>query len=174
MSKKRRNGHIRLLTHPVHHGQKPLPIHWGASTPEARGPLIATLTTPQHRNVIGAHSGSYAIYRALAVASGALDPSHQADLTNTRPTRQIGPVPSWAEPERIVSLDPYGHMVSEAFTAELAEGYNIQPTIAVTTAHIDLPEVRAAIAAGRLVPDGKVLRETGDCVVTKAAVEPAW
>jgi GTP cyclohydrolase II len=174
MSKKRRNGHIRLLTHPTHHGQKPLPIRWGAATPEGRGPLIATLTTHGQRNVIGAHSGSYAIYRALAVASGTLDPSHQADLTNTRPVTQIGPHPSWADPARIVSLDPYGHMVSEVFADELRQGFNIQPTIAVTAAHLDLPEIRSAIAAGRLKPDGKVLRASGDCVVTKAALEPAW
>jgi len=170
----RRNGHIRLLSHPGNNGPKPLPIQWGAATPESRGPLIATLTNTADRNVIGAHSGSYAIYRALAVASGALDPSHQADLTNTRPTKQIGPHPSWADPERIVSLDPYGHMVGEVFAEEIAQGLNIQPTIAVTTAHIDLPEIRSAIAAGRLKPDGKVLRERGDVVVTKAALEPAW
>ncbi|HEX5658298.1 MAG TPA: GTP cyclohydrolase II [Polyangiales bacterium] len=174
MNKKRRSGHIRLLSHPFHHGQKPLPIHWGAATPEARGPLIATLTTAGHRNVIGAHSGSYSIYRALAVASGTLDPTHQADLTNTKPTKQIGPHPQWADPSAIVSIDPYGHLVGEVFSEELAAGYNIQPTIAITTAHIDMPEVRAAIAAGRLKPDGKVLRESGDCVVTKAAIEPAW
>jgi hypothetical protein len=69
--KRRRNGHIRLLTHPGNNGQRPLPIRWGAAAPEARGPLIATLTNPAHRNVIGAHSGSYAIYRALAVSCGA-------------------------------------------------------------------------------------------------------
>src|SRR6185312_3649329 len=163
--KRRRHRHIRLLTHPSNYGQKPPAIHWGAATPEERGPLIATMTNQQHRNVIGAHSGSYAIYRALAVASGALDPSHQADLTNTTPTKPIGPHPSWHDPERIVSIDPYGHLVTEAFAPLLAQGYNIQPTIAITTAHIDLPEVREAISAGRLVPDGKVLRASGDCVV---------
>src|SRR5262245_48957833 len=170
--KQRRNGHIRLLTHPQHNGQKPLPIHWAAPSAKERGPLIATMTAPAQRNVIGAHSGSYAIYRALAIAAGALDPAHQADLTNTRPTKQIGPHPSWIEPDRIVSLDPYGHLVSELFAGELAAGYNIQPTIAVTTAQIDLPEIRDAIAGGRLVPDGKVVRESGLVQVTKAAVEP--
>src|SRR3954468_10221141 len=105
--KRRRNGHIRLLSHPGNNGPKPLPIHWGAATPEERGPLIATLTQQSHRNVIGAHSGSYAIYRALAVAYGALDPAHQADLTNTMPTTRIGPHPGWADPEKIVSIDPY-------------------------------------------------------------------
>jgi GTP cyclohydrolase II len=172
--KRRRNGHIRLLSHPGNNGPKPRAIHWGAATAAERGPLIATLTDSAHRNVIGAHSGSYAVYRALAVASGALDPQHQADLTNTRPTKPIGPYPIWADPDRIVSLDPYGHVVSEVFADLLAQGINIQPSIAVTTAHIHLPEMREAIAAGRLIPDGKVLRASGDCVVTKAAVEPAW
>ena len=81
MSKKqRRHGHIRLLTHPSKNGPKPLPIKWGAATPEERGPLIATLTTPSHRNVIGTHAGSYAVYRALAVAAKALDPAALAAL----------------------------------------------------------------------------------------------
>ncbi|HEX4352809.1 MAG TPA: hypothetical protein VHZ95_07850, partial [Polyangiales bacterium] len=86
MHKKHRRGHIRLLSHPGNGAEKPRPIKWGAATPEERGPLIATLTDPAHRNVIGAHSGSYSVYRALAIASGALDPAHQADLTNTLPT----------------------------------------------------------------------------------------
>jgi GTP cyclohydrolase II len=174
MKKKRRYGHIRLLTHPGNNAHKPLPIRWGAATPEARGPIIATLTNPSHRNVIGAHSGAYAIYRALAVASGTLDRSHQADLTNTRPTQVLGPHPAWSDPDRIVSIDPYGHLVGEVFTDFMRSGYNIQPTIAVTSAHIDLPEIRSAIAAGRLKPDGKILRESGDCLVSKAAIEPAW
>jgi GTP cyclohydrolase II len=108
------------------------------------------------------------------VASGTLDPMHQADLTNTRPIKPVGPHPAWFDADRIVSLDPFGHVVSEVFADLLAQGINIQPSIAVTSAHIDMPEMREAIAAGRLVPDGKVLRESGDCVVTKAAIEPAW
>lgn len=172
--KRRRNGHIRLLTHPGNNGPKPLPIRWGAASPEERGPLIATLTQASQRNVIGTHSGAYAIYRALAVAYGALDPGHQADLTNTRPTAQIGPYPSWSDPEKIVSIDPYGHMVSDVFRSLLDSGFNIQPTIAITQAHLHLPEIKSAIAQGRLIPDGHVLRASGECLVTKTAIEPAW
>ena len=174
MKTRRRHGHIRLLTHPGNSGHKPPPIHWGAGSARERGPLIATFTNPAHRNVIGAHSGSYSVYRALAIASGALDPSHQADLTNTLPTKAVGPHPQWADADRIVSIDPYGHLVSDVFSKELGEGYNIQPTIAITTAHLDLPEIREAISAGRLRADGQVLRESGACVVTKAAIEPVW
>ena len=47
---------------------------WGAATSEERGPILGTNTNEGHRNIIGAHSGSYSIYRALAVASGTLDP----------------------------------------------------------------------------------------------------
>jgi len=37
-----------------------------------------------------------------------------------------------------------------------------------------MPELQAAIAAGRLKADGKILSDNGDCVVTKAAIEPVW
>src|SRR6185436_19981490 len=128
----------------------------------------------EHRNVIGTHAGSYAIYRALAVASGALDRVWRPDLTDTAPTDRVGPHPQWFEPQRIVSLDPFGAVVAEVYARYFAEGYDIRPTIAVTKAHIRLPELDDALDAGRLVIDGKVLRETRDVVVTKAAIEPVW
>ncbi len=98
--------HIVLTSHPSSFGPKPIPIQWGAANPMERGPIIATLTKQVHRNVIGTHSGSYAIYRALAVASGALQSDHRADLRNTSPVEHIGPHPSWADPDKIVSFDP--------------------------------------------------------------------
>ena len=59
------------------------PIHWGAEDSHNRGPLIGSVSDPMHRNVIGTHSGSYSVYRAVSVAAGLLDPTHVADLTNT-------------------------------------------------------------------------------------------
>lgn len=165
--------HIKLTSHPDAYGPKPIAIDWGNSDIEARGPLIATTTDTSHRNVIGAHSGSYSIYKALAIASGSLDPEHKADLTNTRPVEQIGPHPSW-NAKKIVSLDPYGHLVSEAFAEHFAAGIDIRPTIAITKAHIILPEFTTAISAGRLTIDGKIFKEKGEAVVTKAAIEPVW
>ena len=41
--------------------------------------------------------------------------------------------------------------------SHLARGYDIRPTIAVTRAHIDMPEIRAAIAAGRIRADGSIV-----------------
>lgn len=164
--------HIRLTSHRAI--GETFPIVWGAKTPQERGPLIATLTSPKQRNVIGTHSGSYAIYRALAVASGSLDPLYKADLTDTSPTCPIGPHPTWNDPERIVSLDPYGAVVADVFQDQLAAGFDVRPSIAITQAHIQIPELKDAIAAGRIVPDGKILTKNGDCLVTKAAVEPVW
>jgi GTP cyclohydrolase II len=60
------------------------------------------------------------------------------------------------------------------FRDEIAEGYDIRPTIAMTKAHIDMPEVRDAMAAGRLRADGRILLPNGSAVVTKAAIEPVW
>jgi GTP cyclohydrolase II len=166
--------HIKLSTHPGAHGPKPLPIHWGAKNPKERGPIIATVSDFSKRNVIGTHSGSYALYRALAVAAGQLDPLHKSDLTNTTPAEPIGPFPQWSDPKKIVSIDPYGHMVADAFKDLIAEGYDIRPTIAVTKARINMPELKDAITAGRIKPDGKILRDNGDVSVTKAAIEPVW
>ncbi|BAZ38129.1 hypothetical protein NIES4101_40640 [Calothrix sp. NIES-4101] len=166
--------HIVLTSHPSSFGPKPIPIKWGAADPMERGPIVATLTQQTHRNVIGTHSGSYAIYRALAVASGALQSDHRADLTNTSPVARIGPHPSWFDAEKIVSLDPFGAIIGEVFPSYYEQGYDIRPTIAVTQAHINMPELQEAAAKGRLQIDGKIMKPGGDLVVTKAAIEPVW
>ena len=164
--------HIRLTSHAGGHGA--IPILWGAATAVERGPVVGTTTSRGNRNVIGTHSGSYSVYRALAVASGALSREHRADLTNTAPTDIIGPHPQWTDAGKIVSLDPWGATVGEVFANELAAGYDIRPTIAVTQAHVILPEVIEALQCGRLKPDNKFLMPGGAACVTKAAIEPVW
>src|SRR5215813_2093058 len=171
---RRRPTHIKLTSHPTSHGPGPLPIRWAAETPLARGPIIATTTGPAQRNVIGSHAGGYAIYRALAVAAGALDPGRRPDLTDTAPAEVIGPHPQWADPERIVSLDPFGALVADVYRDYLRDGYDIRPTIAVSKANIEIPEVRRAVEAGRLTVDGTIMKAAGIAVVTKAAIEPVW
>ncbi|MFI5298440.1 MAG: GTP cyclohydrolase II [Polyangiales bacterium] len=164
---------IRLTTH--HDDESTaLPIHWGAMTARERGPIVATVTDAAHRNAIGSHSGSYAVYRALAVAAGALQQEHRPDFTNTSPAAEIGPHPSWLDPEKIVSIDPWGAVAQQVFRKELDEGIDIRPTIAVTKAHINMPEIVDAMKAGRLKADGKLLTDNGDVTVTKAALEPVW
>ena len=164
--------HIRLTSHAGGFGA--LPLQWGAATPAERRPVVGTTTSRSHRNVIGTHSGSYSVYRALAVAAGALSRDHRADLTNTSPTDIIGPYPQWSSPSKIVSLDPWGATVSDVFATELATGYDIRPTIAVTQAHVILPEVIEALQSGRLKADGKFLTAGGAAMVTKVAIEPVW
>ena len=101
--------------------------------------------------MIGAHGGAYSIYRALAVSSGALDPTARPDLKDTGPLIEIGPYRQWVGHDTIVSLDPWGHRVAEDFKAEIEDGVDIRPTIAITRARLTLPEVREAIELGRLV-----------------------
>jgi len=174
MNLSNRPEHIRLTSHPEPGAKLHFPIRWGATTARERGPIIGTVSRPQDRNVIGSHGGSYAIYRALAVSSGALDPIRRPDLTNTYPAATIGPFPQWSEPQRIVSLDPWGHLVAENFKAEIAEGVDIRPTIAITRARLDLPEIQSALAAGRLVDDGSVVHANGSVSVVKVAIDPVW
>jgi GTP cyclohydrolase II len=174
MNRSNRTDHIRLTSHPEPGAKLQFPIHWGAETARERGPVIGTVSRPQDRNVIGSHGGSYAVYRALAVSAGALDPIRRPDLTNTFPAATIGPFPQWIEPERIVSLDPWGHLVAENFKPEIAEGIDIRPTIAITRARLDLPEMQSALAAGRLKNDGDVVHDNGSISVVKIAIDPVW
>jgi GTP cyclohydrolase II len=174
MTRPNRTDHIRLTSHPAPGAKPRFPIRWGAATARERGPIVGTVSRPQERNVIGSHGGSYAVYRALAVSSGALDPIRRPDLTNTHPAATIGPFPQWTEPTRIVSLDPWGHLAAEAFGPEIAEGSDIRPSIAITRARLDLPELQAAIAAGRLKNDGTLVHGNGSVSVVKIAIDPVW
>ena len=165
---------IVLTSHPPTGDAKPPAVNWGAATARERGPVIGSFHDASKRNVVGAHSGAYGLYRALAIAAGTLDPVHRPDLTNTAPSAKIGPHPQWGDADKIVSIDPYGGMVAEAFSQEIEAGIALQPTIAITRARINLPEFRHALEEGRLKPDGEVLTETGEANVTKAAIEPVW
>jgi GTP cyclohydrolase II len=168
-----RTGHIRLTSHPEP-GNGRRGIQWGAATARDRGPVIGTVSRPADRNVIGAVGGAYSLYRALAVSAGALNPLARPDLTNTHPTAPIGPHRSWTDPAAIVSLDPWGHMIGEVYAREIAEGVDIRPSIAITKARLTLPELKERIADGHLVPDGDIMKASGDIAVTKIAVDPVW
>lgn len=164
---------INLTSH-GNFNSHPVPLKWGAKSAEERGPIVATNRSDDVRNAIGAHGGSYCVYRALAVATGKLDLDHYPKLKLTVPPFKIGPFPSWFDPDKIVTMDPFGHLVNSVFKTQLDQGYDIRPSIAVTQAHIDVPEVKEAIRVGRLKPDGKILLPSGVCMIRKAAIEPVW
>ncbi|MDO9074603.1 MAG: GTP cyclohydrolase II [Rubrivivax sp.] len=166
--------HIRLTSHPGQDSAGAPAIRWGAAVALERGPVVGSTTNRSQRNVIGTHSGSYGVYRALAVAAGNLTRGHRADLTDTAPTDLVGPYPQWGEPGKIVSLDPWGASVQAVFAEWMAQGYDIRPTIAVTKAHIHLPEIKQALAFQRLAVDGRILLDDASATVTKVAVEPVW
>ena len=167
-----KSGHIRLTSHPGSRGAARFPLVWGASTAAERGPVIATVNARVDRNAIGAHGGSYSIYRALAISSGAMDPEARPDLQDTSPVCEIGPHPQWGEAGKIVSLDPWGHRVAHDFAELIAEGIDIRPSIAITKARLTVGEIQGAIAAGRIEVDGEIVHQAGDVSVTKIAVDP--
>jgi hypothetical protein len=139
------------------------------------------------RNALGAYGGSYSIYRALATAMGQLDPNHRPDFTNTEPSFDIPPNPTWFDKGKIVSLDPWGHLAPQLFKSEFDAGVDVRPTIAMTRAHIKMPELDQAILVGNLHVDGKIVvpsthlpgqdpsTDPGvEINTSKAAVEPVW
>jgi GTP cyclohydrolase II len=169
-----KRSHIRLTSHPGSRGPVRFPVSWGAATVAERGPIVATVNAGVARNAIGAHGGSYSIYRALAISSGAMDPNARPDLHDTSPVCEIGPHPQWGRAEKIVSLDPWGHRVAHDFAGLLSEGMDVRPSIAITKARLTLPEIQGAIAAGRLEADGEIVHAAGDVSVTKIAIDPVW
>ncbi len=170
----KRASHVVLTSHPGTIYKKMVPIQWGAKTAIERGPVVATLNSGPYRNAIGTHGGSYSVYRALANAAGQLKMDHRPDLHDTSPVHHFGPFPSWKDPEKMVSIDPWGADVLDYFPEHFKNGLDVRPTIAVTKAHIQMPEIEEAIKAGRLKRDGKIITEKHGVVVTKAAVEPVW
>jgi hypothetical protein len=181
-----------VVAYPDQHGVKPVPLKWGAENPTERGPVIPSrlASSIKQRNAIGAHSGSYSIYRALAVAMGTLIPTHKPDYTRTEPPVAIPPNPAWFDANKIVSFDPWGHLTTQVFRAESAGGLDIRPSIAITKAHIKLSEIDEASRRGDIVVDGKVVLKSTPLLnadgttstadpgveinVSKAAVEPVW
>jgi GTP cyclohydrolase II len=152
----------------------PNAIRWGAADPLKRGAIVGTVTQPKHRNVIGTHGGGYSIYQGLAVATGQLNPQHQPDLRATEPVVAIPPNAAWRNRDRIVTLDPWGAMVTDVFAPLYQQGYNIRPTIAIARATLNLPEIQQALQSGLLQADGEILRSDGGLAVTKIAIEPVW
>ncbi|KIK66149.1 hypothetical protein GYMLUDRAFT_38668 [Collybiopsis luxurians FD-317 M1] len=196
-------GRVLLTTYPDQHGISPYQLSWGASTPTQRGSVICSRLpgSIKYRNAIGAHSGSYSIYRALSIAMGSLDPNYKPDYSMTQPPVEIPPNPAWyqqdGEKMKIVSMDPWGHLVPSVFEKEIKDknqggkGLDIRPSISVTKAHIKLKEIDDSVSRGEIVVDGKIVlqsdplrMEDGSLVpgldpgvevnVSKAAVDPIW
>lgn len=106
---------------------------------------------------------------------GALDPNHKPNYENSEPPIQIGPHPQWGDPTKICSMDPFGAAAPVVYKSFADQGVDIRPTIAVTRAHMTLPDLEMAIKSGSLPIDGKiVLNELGELNVSKVAVEPVW
>eukprot|EP01083_Nonionella_stella_P260092 887293_1 len=120
--------YVNLTTHTDTFGVDPVPISWGHPDPSVRGPVICTVRHFSQRNAIGAHSGSYCIYTGLAVAAGKLNPEYVPNLKLTTPVFNIGPHKSWSDPKKIASIDPFGHLVTDAFSKYLNKGFDIRPT----------------------------------------------
>lgn len=121
---------------------------------------------------------------------GSLSPTHRPDYTMTEPPVNFPPQPSWFDAKKIVSFDPWGHLVQTVFKKEMDSGLDIRPSIAVTKAHLKMSELDEAARKGTMTVDGHVVmksrplkNEDGtestadngiEVFVSKAAVEPVW
>jgi GTP cyclohydrolase II len=166
--------HIILATHTKLRYPESITLNWGERDPLKRGPVVASHTSLKHRNAIGSHSGSYSVFRALSIASGKYPQQHRPDLHNTESPIPFAPQSSWFDPQKMVTLDPWGLDPQRHFKTFFDKGYDIRPSISVTQAHLQIPEIHQAINAGRLKIDGKVIMPNKDIKTTKVAIEPVW
>ncbi|GMM36972.1 hypothetical protein DASC09_042970 [Saccharomycopsis crataegensis] len=169
---------IPLTTYYNDPSVSPIPVSWGAATPTSRGPIVASRAGKgvKKHNTIGSYGGCYNIYHALAVASHQLNPEYRADYTNAEPAYHFKPQPQWFNKEKIVALDPLGHLAPWEYghIAE-SEEVEIKPTISITKAHLQLLEMEDYVKKGELEVDGEVVvNQAGDLAVTKLAVDPVW
>ena len=167
MSRANRTDHIRLTSHPAPGStSRASRSHWGAadgarararSSARCRGRRTATSSA-----AMAAPTRSIARSRcppARSIRSGA-----PTSPTPSRP-RPSARSSNGAIPPRSSSLDPWGHHGRRRNSAsEIAEGIDIRPSIAVTRARLDLPE----IAARRSPPGGSpttatVVQPTAAC-----------
>lgn len=103
----------------------------------------------------------------------------------------ILPVPAWSDPSKIVSFDPWGHLVPQVFREEMeTKGLDVRPSIAITKAHIKLSEIDEVARKGDIKIDEKIVKKSRpilnadytesnadpgvELVCSKAAVEPVW
>jgi hypothetical protein len=115
------DSYISLTSH-ANQTNAPIVVNWGELDPSRRKPVIATNRNNAARNAIGGHSGSYIVYRALAVASGALDTTYMPNYKDTTPRFKVGPYPQWSDPKKIATIDPFGHTITDAFGDYLKKG----------------------------------------------------
>lgn len=109
----------------------------------------------------------------------------------TEPPVDIPPNKAWFDITKIVSFDPWGHLVPQVYRKEIADlGLDIRPSIAVTKAHIKLSEIDECSRKGTIPIDGKIVLKSRpmmnadgsvsdadpgvEIVSSKAAVEPVW
>lgn len=73
-------------------------------------------------------------------------------------------------------MDPYGHLAPWLFKETMdKDDVEIRPTIAITRAHMKVPEMENSVKEGRITVDGKIcVNDMGEIAVTKVAVEPVW
>ena len=170
-----RTEHIRLTSHPEPGAKLRFPIEWGAATARERGPIIGTVSHPQDRNV---DRQPWRLLFGLSRARGFVrrarsDPpprSHQyLSRSEYRSRLRNGPSPSAS------FRSIRGVIWSRRISRRKSPKASISgPTIAITRARLDLPEMQAALKAKRLKNDGEVVHDNGSISVVKIAIDPVW
>lgn len=167
---------------------KHVPIHWGASTAQERGPLIVRDGNGYAKNVIGNWGGPYGIFYEIARAKGEITQFHTPDLSRStfvplpRPNGEAELAAKEGagifDPTKLVTLDAFGFRPHEYFGELMQDGAQIMPMVSATPDEMRLERIVDEVKSGKMRPDGVVVRQdpNGDVYVqcTKIATNPVW
>ena len=168
--------HIRLTSHhPIDGVGCAPPIRWGAADAAQRGPVIGTTTNRNQRNVIGTHSGSYGVYRALAVAAKSLHarpPARPHQHVADRPDRPVSAVGRRRRDRVDGSVGRRRRRRVHGDFSRTATTSGRRSPSPRRTSTCPRSARRSPLVGSR--PTAKFLLANGSAVVTKAAIEPVW
>ena len=149
-------------------------INWGNKDIIKRGPICSGPYQSKNKNTIGNYYGQYSIYRAISHSVGLIKPDFKPNLLNTGPLVNIGPFEEWYDPSKIITFDPHGHTVYTDFKNLIDKNPGIYPTIAITQATLNIPEINSKIKNNEIEIDNNIVISADQVRVTKAAIDPVW
>lgn len=149
-------------------------IRWGAKTLADRGVLITKDSLSYKSNTIGVHANNHSVYRGLAVATKQLPKGFSSREIPLNDKIKIQPNQNWFDPDKIVSLDPWGMCDDETALEHIEKGAAVNPTISSSPCNISIPELKSAIDNGDIAIDGKIVAYDKSINGIKLSCDNVW
>jgi len=88
---------------------------------------------------------------------GTPKPTHKPDYWKTEPPIDIPPHSKWSNLSKIISFDPWGHLIPSGFAKEIESSLDIRQGIAIAKAHLKMSKLDDTARKGDIVVDGSIV-----------------